>query len=239
MSWLRAKTREGFTLLEVMVAIGILALALTAIFSSEAGAIKVAARSRTTNVASMLGRCKMAEIEEQVAEEGLPAVDDQGSDECCEDAEQDGFTCDWRIDRVVLPDQTELESDEGGPLGGAEGDEEGPGPDLSKLTDMDPKEAGPEQLTQMLGGASPQDALAQMAFDFGFPLLKPAIEEQVRRATVTVKWKEGVGSSASERSFDIVQFLVAPSPAAAAAQAQDQAGQSGQPPQSSSGGGKP
>ena len=35
-------TRAGFTLLEVMVAVAILALSLTAIFASEAGAIKMA-----------------------------------------------------------------------------------------------------------------------------------------------------------------------------------------------------
>ena len=100
---MKART-EGFTLLEVMVAVAILALSLTAIFSSEAGAVKMAHRARKIGLASLLVRCKMGEIEEQVAAEGLPAVFDSGSDECCEDGEITGFSCDWEIEPVVLPD---------------------------------------------------------------------------------------------------------------------------------------
>jgi general secretion pathway protein I len=39
-------TGRGFTLLEVMIAVAILGLSLTAIFSSEVGAANVAARAR-------------------------------------------------------------------------------------------------------------------------------------------------------------------------------------------------
>ena len=109
--------RLGFTLLEVMVAVLILGIALVGIFASEVGAVKTAMRSNQMTVASLLARCKMAEIEEQVMREGLPAIDDSGSDRCCEDAEVEGFTCDWRIDRVVLPDDVGAEEE------GAEGAE--------------------------------------------------------------------------------------------------------------------
>ena len=59
----------AFTLLEVMVAVPILAVALTAIFASEAGAIRVSARARFTTTATLLARCKMAEIEEETMRE--------------------------------------------------------------------------------------------------------------------------------------------------------------------------
>jgi prepilin-type N-terminal cleavage/methylation domain-containing protein len=52
-----ARQRRGgsaFTLLEVMVAIAILAVSLTAIFSSEAGAIKMAHRARKMGMATLL-----------------------------------------------------------------------------------------------------------------------------------------------------------------------------------------
>ena len=39
---------------------------------------------------------------------------------------------------------------------------------------------------------------------FAFPVMKPIIEEQVRRVTVAVTWKEGD----KEQSFEVVQFLV-------------------------------
>ena len=43
-----------------------------------------------------------------------------------------------------------------------------------------------------------------MALQIGFPILKPFFEEQVRRATVKVRWQEGP----RETGFDVVQFLV-------------------------------
>lgn len=192
----------GFTLLEVMVAVAILAIALTAIFSSEGGAIKVHHRARKTTVATLLARCKMGEIEQLLHEEGLPAVEESGSDGCCEDAEHEGFTCDWTVSLIELPDP-ELEGD------GAEGEagegEEGEGP-----AGLDPAalaEGG--SLEEILAGGSPMgggggDLMGSLAMQYAYPILKPAIEEQVRRIDVTVKWREGD----AEQSFDVAQYYV-------------------------------
>ncbi len=188
--------RSGFTLLEVMVAIAILALALTAIFSSEVGALRVGNRARRTNVATLLARCKMAEIEEQIANEGLPAIDDRGSDECCEDAEVEGYSCDWALERVVLP-EANLDDSSG------EGEEEG------EAAPAAPVGASSEDL---LSGGADVDGITQMAFSMAYPTLKPAIEEQVRRASVVVRWNEG----SREMSFDVVQYVVGPAGDAAA-----------------------
>ena len=38
--------------------------------------------------------------------------------------------------------------------------------------------------------------------------LKPSFESQIRRATVTVTWKEG----SAEHSFDVTQYVVAAQP---------------------------
>ena len=181
----REPREAGFSLLEVMVATAILALSLTAIFSSQVGAVKTAHRAQRVAIAANLARCKMAEIEEQVAREGLPAVDDRDRDGCCEDAEIEGFECHWRIERVVLPDELGL-----GPEG-----EEGATSATSGTAAID---------TMIAGGDAPGGDIAGMAFSLAFPILKPDIEEQVRRATVEVLWQEGE----AERSFDVVQFLV-------------------------------
>ncbi len=103
--WTR-RVSAGFTLLEVMVSVAILAVALTAIFSSEAQAIRVARRSQQLNIATLLARCKMNEIEEQIAKEGLPAINDSGRDSCCEGAEVENCRCEWSLARDVLPDDT-------------------------------------------------------------------------------------------------------------------------------------
>lgn len=186
----------AFTLLEVMVAVTILAVALTAIFASEAGAIRVAARARFTTTATLLARCKMAEIEEQTLREGLPAVSATGVDGCCEEGEVDGFDCEWEISRIVLPDQAALGEDESaGGLGSALGGGAGEGEDASSSVDQIMSGA-------MMGGGG--DMVAEMALQYAFPILKPQIEEQVRRARVTVRWREGD----QLQSFDVVQFLV-------------------------------
>lgn len=187
----------AFTLLEVMVAVTILAVALTAIFASEAGAIRVSARARFTTTATLLARCKMAEIEEETMREGLPAVSATGVDACCEEGEVEGFECEWEISRIVLPEQAAIGEDEaaeglGGALGG-EGAPEG--------------EAAAPSVDQIMSGAmmgGGGDVIAEMALQYAFPILKPQLEEQVRRARVTVRWHEGD----QLQSFDVVQYLV-------------------------------
>ena len=94
---------RGFTLLEVMIAVAILGLSLTAIFSSEVGAANVAARARRQSVAATLARCKMGEIEETVAIEGLPLLEKKDTDNCCDHAPVEGYECDWIIERIILP----------------------------------------------------------------------------------------------------------------------------------------
>lgn len=200
---------EGFTLLEVMVAVAILGITLVSIFSSEAGAIRMAGRSRLLTTASLLARCKMGEIEEEVMRTGFPAVSSQGSDECCTDGEVEGFECEWEISRVVLPDQfmgAGGEGEEGGgPLAGLLGGGAGGAGGAPALPTAPPT---PDQLMSggMLGGGG--NMISQLAMQFVLPVLKPGIEEQVRRATVTVRWREGTGT----QEFDVVQYLVAEQP---------------------------
>jgi hypothetical protein len=67
-----------------------------------------------------------------------------------------------------------------------------------------------------LGGGSDTSGLAEMAIGLAYPVLKPHIEEQVRRVTVEVFWTEGE----TERSFDVVQYVVGEQPPAAPAEAE-------------------
>ncbi len=190
---------SGFTLLEVMVAVAILGITLVSIFSAEAGAIRMAGRARLLTTASLLARCKMGEIEEEIMRTGLPAVSSQGADECCEGGEVEGFDCEWEISRVVLPDQMAAGGEEGGedPLGGLLG---GGGADGAPpaMPSADQMLSG----SMMAGGSG---MISQIAMQFVLPVLKPSIEDQVRRATVTVRWHEGTGT----QEFDVVQYIVA------------------------------
>ncbi len=194
-------TRSGFTLLEVMIAIAILGVSLTAIFSSEVGAANVAARARRQNVAATLARCKMGEIEEIIAIEGLPALEKKDTDPCCEHAPVEGFECEWIVERIILPEF------------GA-GDEDSEDEDGEQANN--PREILDEAVDEVTDEGTTEQALAgqsgnlaMLALQIGFPILKPFLEEQVRRATVSVRWTEG----SKQRGFDVTQYLVSDQPA--------------------------
>lgn len=217
----------GFTLIEVMIAVVILAVGMSALFTSEAGAVRIAQRARTTTVATLLARCKMGEVEEKVLKEGWPGDVIEGRDECCTDAEKEGFRCEWKVERVTLP---ELDADTGGltagltgglTAGGTTGGEKGalPGPGAAPLAGGGAGGLGAGEpggglegdggilgsmITSAGSSGGDSDPFAQMAMEMTFPVMKPVIEEGVRRATVTVSWKEG----GAEQSFEVVQFIV-------------------------------
>lgn len=68
----RRRTNEaGFTLLEVMVAIGILAVSLVAIFNVQASSILAASKVKFVTAATLLARSKMVDIEQELMEEGF------------------------------------------------------------------------------------------------------------------------------------------------------------------------
>jgi general secretion pathway protein I len=190
---------RGFTLLEVMIAVAILGISMAAIFSSEVGAANVGARARRQNVAATLARCKMGEIEELISIEGLPALEKKDTDNCCDHAPIEGFECDWIVDRIILPEFGAQDSQ----------DEEDDSPDkqLNEAYDEVREEGAAPQ--EVIAGQAGN--LAVLALQLGFPILKPFLEEQVRRATVTVRWKEGP----EERGFDVTQYLVSEQPAPA------------------------
>lgn len=192
--------QAGFTLLEVMVSMAILAISLSAVFSTEAGAIRMAARAQKMGTATLLARCKMGEIEEQIAKDGLPAVFGSGSDGCCTDAEIDGFACDFEIEPILMP-ETMFAADEEGEHGAAAGSLPSVGSTGADVA----QQAVPTDPTQLLSGSADVGGMASMAMQFVYPVLKPSFEGQIRRATVTVRWREG----SAQRSFDVTQYLVA------------------------------
>jgi general secretion pathway protein I len=91
-------------LLEVLVAISILGLGLTAILSAQAGAFSSASHARAISVATGLLRCKMTEVEEHLYKDGFQDTDESGSGPCCEGDDNPAMKCVWRVDRPTFPD---------------------------------------------------------------------------------------------------------------------------------------
>ena len=61
----RAASRQGFTLLEVMIAMAILATVLVTVFHSQSQSIAMANESRAMTTLALLAQSRMAEVEGQ------------------------------------------------------------------------------------------------------------------------------------------------------------------------------
>lgn len=249
----RSLKRHGFTLLEVMLSVAIVAIALGAVFSAEAGSVKMAQRARKLGFAALLSRCKMGEIEEDLAKKGLPTIYQSESDQCCKDAPIDGFHCKWEIVPIVMPESMFNGEDEdskdgkgksgsgsktdgsgnasdsksSGPsgllgaasaalgLGKKDTDDKSKDPKDKDAKDKDAKDKDPSSLlsgdpSQFLAGSQENggqgvDSMTAMAMQFVYPVLKPAFQAQIRRASVKVMWSEG----SADKEFELNQYVVA------------------------------
>lgn len=74
------KTYSGFTLLEVMVAMSIIAIALTVLLTSQSQSISLAGEAKFSTTAALLARSKMAEIELISADDLISDTGDFGDD---------------------------------------------------------------------------------------------------------------------------------------------------------------
>jgi general secretion pathway protein I len=219
--------QDGFSLLEVLVAIAILGLGLTTILSAQAGLFSTSARGANMTRASNLARCKMGEIEVKLMRDGYPLTDQKDNGHCCEREDDDGFTCKWTIETVKLP---EMNTDAGAD-GGLFGNATGPGLNLGGLKfdgGFSPTNTSGLGTFGLLGQAMPGmglsgpsgllgsgsgssntiglGSIASMALVMVYPTVKPMFEASIRRVSVMVKWQEG----RNERSFDIAQYLTNP-----------------------------
>jgi general secretion pathway protein I len=95
---------RGFSLLEVLVAVSILGLGLTAILSAQAGSFAAASHARNVSVAVGLLRCKMTEVEEHLYKDGFEETDETGGGPCCDGEDTPNMQCTWRADRPTFPD---------------------------------------------------------------------------------------------------------------------------------------
>ena len=82
------KRSRGFSLLEVVIALAILAMSLTVLLESQAAGVRSAGRSRDLSIATLLARSKMIDIEQELFDEGfvLGESEDDG------DFEEEGYS---------------------------------------------------------------------------------------------------------------------------------------------------
>lgn len=224
--------RRAFSLLEVLFAVALFGAVVTFILSAQAGLVAGNRTAANMGQAMNLARCKMSEIEERELKLGFPEVEEKDTSlACCMDKEVPGFSCDWKIERVKLPEIQNLGGDAGlnslgggglnlsglgeGGIGSGFG---GAAPSASSSMLNNPMGTasldfdaglmgmGSSLLQQTTGGAGAAGLLS-MVFGLVYPSLKPLLEAAIRRVTLTVTWSEGV----TKREFVLTQYITNPS----------------------------
>jgi len=196
-----AARRGGFTLLEVLVALGLLALAMAAVADLAGVALRNHEQARDLNAAVLLARGRMAALEERYEDSGFKDFDEEESGDFAEEGRPDVR---WSL--LVLRPNPQLSADQLlGMLLGASGTSD-PGELAARI--LGPRApagssgptAGPAPALAMLGGL-----LQAQLTTFGEEMKK-----SLREMRLTVSWAAGK----STHSFQVITHLAVLNPRA-------------------------
>jgi hypothetical protein len=229
------KNNRGATLLEVMVALGILATAYVALMQTQSGSVRLSTYGKQLTIATFLAQAKMEELEEELTKDGFPDMDEEESD----DFDEMGYPhFAWKAEilKVELPLGAAFDhllSSFG--QGGEDGEEGGIAGMLGGMGD-----AG-GQLGSLLqgakGGMGGMGGAASMLnpdmLRGNVEMLSNMLEQSLREVRLTVTWGEG----GEDESLVITNHLVRVPQASSAAGATPMPGNPGIP--GMPGGGRP
>jgi general secretion pathway protein I len=183
----RGGPAPGFTLLEVMIALAILASAMVATSDVVSGALRNHVRAQHLEVASLLARGKMAALEDRYEWKGFAATDehDEGT------FEDDGHPeVKWRVEVKAPPVDLGPDAVLRVLTGGDQG-----------LNELLPS---PEQAPQL----APFQAALTAALQGVLGRLGEQLKRGARQVELTVSWPEG----AREESFKVTTVMVVLAP---------------------------
>lgn len=177
------RSRRGFTLLEVMVSLGILAVALMAIADLNGGAMRMHVYSRELTTAVQLARGKMLDLQTQLRKDGLSDFSKEYAGDFSDEKEP---KFKWRA--IVVRPEIELDPQQltgmvAGGLGlGANSDNSG------------------EPQTDLLSMLGPMAGMV----DGQITQMQETLKNSVREIRLEVSWKQG----AREESFEVVEHTI-------------------------------
>lgn len=201
-----ARHAGGFTLLEVMVAMAILAMSLTAAFEVVGGALQNHLRTRELELATMLARAKLVEVEAKFEEDGFRDFD-QSEDGTFEDEGHPEIR--WKVATV----KPTLELGAEGVVKAFTGAEGGLESLLAQMGGAAPASQGSGSSSSgPQAAASPLAAATTAMLQSALPVLGEQIKKGVRQLRLTVSWQDG----SREESFTVVTHLVVLTPGAGA-----------------------
>ncbi len=206
---------RGFTLLEVVVALGILGISLVALLDINAQAVMSHVYAKKLTVATLLARSKMTDLEQELYDKPLSLDDDEDAG----DFSDEGFSSfKWRS-KVLVP-KTQGVSPEQlfgalfnlplGLSGGAGGSGGGLLGGLFGMGGSSKAAAGPPGGASGGAGAGMLAAMGPMAgtMQQQFTQMTDQLQKNVREIHLTVSWKEGKLTE----SIDLVTHVVTMGP---------------------------
>jgi general secretion pathway protein I len=198
-------SRSGFTLLEVMISLAILAVSLVAISGLTGGAVAMEAYSRRATEATLLLRAKMNDLEDQLHKDGFSDFDDEKRGTFDEEGAP---AYAWRAE-ILKPDVQLDASQLLGLLGVGPSNTGGTSPSGNRLSEGLAAAAG--AMGSQGPGAGGMSGAAALA---GGPMagmlqtqatgFLETIKKSVREVRVTVSWKDGKDERSVSASQEIV-----------------------------------
>ncbi len=160
---------SGFTLLEVMIALAILAMSLITLSNSYQNSVRAASRSRLMTVATLLARYKMVEVEDDLFKDGFSDFEEEETGDF-KDEDFDRYTYVLKVDKVELPKS--VNNQEATALMGS-------------------STGGSSSSSSSGGSSSPLDMLGGGMLSQSYDMIRKVLEKSIRRVQLSVKWKEG------------------------------------------------
>lgn len=211
MSAARHRRLAGFTLAEVMIALAILGMALTMLVRSIAGNIGAAQQSMYMGLVADLGRGKMYDIEEHIAQEGFKDTEEHEEGEF-DDEGWPGIKWEYRIIPVELPSFEKLAGMAQG-AGSGSGSGSGSSSEDGGEVDLDQQERFQNSLFGNMasmfglgGGGEGEGAAAGVdmsMIQMAFPIIQDVLKKSIRKVVLTVRWDTGFETE----HIDFVTYL--------------------------------
>lgn len=194
----RRRRAAGFSLLEVMVALGLLASALMALAELSGQALRNHAYARDLSAATLLARGKMVELEQRYEDQGFRDFDESEEGDFAEEG-RPAFK--WRVE--LRKPKTELSAD--GILGALTGAED--------ATDAMSALLGSQEVPGSDGSATTQSPIAGLAagvLQTQVTAFGETLKKSLREMQLTVSWTDGK----VPREISVSTYLVVLNPRA-------------------------
>lgn len=206
------RTGRGFTLVEVMAALAILALGLTFLLESTAKTVRAAEASRTRGVAAALARGALWEVEEKLRKDGFQETDQSSEG----DFEEEGWPqIKWKAEvrKVELPSPEQLAAMAESQAKAAEAEAAaqagaGSGTGSGSAGAMMESGGGLLGMLSMFGGGFTAEDVDGGNFlaGGGYTIIQDVFKAAIRKIVLTVSWKV----LGEEESFAVVYYVTDP-----------------------------